>query len=63
MIRRGWKIWCKAIGDKAFGDDDRKSDMVTLIRTFWIILHILTCLAIITNAIANHGLAGLAGLS
>jgi hypothetical protein len=57
-----WKIWCRAIGDKAFEEDNRKSDVVAVIRTFWIILHILTCLAIITNAIANHGILGLLGL-
>ena len=62
-MRRAWKIWCKTIGDKAFEDDDRKSDMAAIIRTFWIILHVLTCLAIITNALANHGLLGLMGLT
>ena len=55
-----WKYWCKAIGTKEF-DDDRKSDIVAIIRTVWVILHIATCLAIITNAVANHGW-GLIGL-
>jgi len=55
-----WKYWCKAIGTKEF-DDDRKSDVVAIIRTVWVILHIATCLAIITNAVANHGW-GLIGL-
>ena len=49
-----WEIWCKAIGEKAY-DDDQKADRVALLRTLWVLLHITTCLAIITNAIANHG--------
>jgi hypothetical protein len=49
-----WDTWCKAIGSKAY-DDDKKADRVAIIRTGWVLLHILTCLAIILNAIANHG--------
>jgi len=60
-LRKAWEIWAKAIGTKAYSDS-RKADVVALIRTAWVILHILTCLAIITNAIANHGLKGLLGL-
>jgi len=60
-MRKAWEYWCKAIGRKEYSDS-RKADVVALMRTFWIILHFLTCLAIIANAIANHGLAGLMGL-
>jgi len=60
-MRAAWEYWCKAIGSKEYSDR-RKADVVALIRTAWIILHFLTCLAIITNAIANHGLRGLMGL-
>ena len=49
-----WELWCKAIGEKAY-DDKKKADKVAIIRSGWVVLHILTCLAIITNAIANHG--------
>jgi len=55
-MRKAWHYWCKSIGTKAF-NDDRKADVVAIIRTVWILLHIVTCLAIITNAIANHGWA------
>jgi len=55
-----WEYWCKAIGSKAY-EDDNKADRVAIIRTGWVVLHILTCLAIILNAIANHGW-GLIGL-
>jgi len=49
-----WEYWCKSIGAKAY-EDDRRADRVAIIRTIWILLHISTCLAIILNAIANHG--------
>jgi len=49
-----WELWCKAIGEKAY-EDNRRADSVAIIRTIWILLHIATCLAIILNAIANHG--------
>ena len=55
-----WEYWCKAIGEKAYNEND-KADKVAIVRTGWVLLHIATCLAIITNAIANHGW-GLIGL-
>ena len=55
-----WELWCKAIGYKAY-DDNKKADKVALLRTGWVGLHIVTCFAIITNALANHGW-GLIGL-
>ena len=55
-----WELWCKAIGEKAY-TDDKKADKVAIIRSVWVILHIVTCFAIILNAIANHGW-GLFGL-
>jgi|TARA_R110000851_G_scaffold243435_5_gene396055 hypothetical protein len=50
-----WKYWCKAIGQKAY-DEDRKADRVAIIRSVWIILHIVTCLFII---IGNGRLLGI----
>lgn len=43
-----WELWCKAIGQKAY-DDDRKADRVAIIRSFWIILHVVTCSFIIAG--------------
>lgn len=60
MKTKFWEYWCKAIGSKAYEDNNR-SDRVAIIRSVWVVLHILTCLAIILNAIANHGW-GLIGL-
>tara|TARA_Y100000114_G_scaffold144672_1_gene153483 strand:+ start:891 stop:1040 length:150 start_codon:yes stop_codon:yes gene_type:complete len=45
-----WKYWCKALGYKAF-DKDKKADKVALLRTAWVVLHIVTCLFIIANTI------------
>ena len=41
-----WTYWCKALGAKAY-DEDRKADRVAIIRTVWVILHVVTCLFII----------------
>ncbi len=50
-----WKYWCKAIGAKEF-DDSKKADRVAIIRTFWVLLHIITCLFIIIGNGRNIGL-------
>ena len=43
------------MGSHAY-DNSKKDDHVHLIiRSLWVWLHIITCLAIILNAIANHG--------
>ena len=52
-----WKYWCKAIGTKAF-DNKQKADKVAIIRTIWVILHIITCFFII---IGNGKVIGLWG--
>ena len=44
-----WELWCKAIGTKAYEEDNIRSDRVAIIRTIWVVLHILTCLAIIAG--------------
>jgi hypothetical protein len=44
-----WELWCKAIGTKAYEEDNNRSDRVAIIRTIWVVLHILTCLAIIAG--------------
>ena len=50
-----WDIWCKSLGTKAYNDNN-KADRVAIIRTGWVLLHIITCFAIVLNAIQNHGL-------
>ena len=41
-----WEYWCKALGTKAYEDKNR-ADRVAIIRTVWVLLHIVTCLFII----------------
>jgi hypothetical protein len=50
-----WNYWFKAIGAKAYSDD-RKADRVALIRTVWVLLHIVTCLFIIVGNGRSLGL-------
>ena len=45
-----WKIWCKALGNKAFSDN-KDADKVAYIRTSWALLNIITCICIIVNCI------------
>jgi len=44
-----WRVWAKTIGNK-ISDDDKESDTGAIIRTAWIFLHAVTCIAIIANA-------------
>ena len=56
MLKNAWRIWAKSLGEKV-GETDKQADAIAGVRTFWWLLHVLTCLAIILNAIANHGWA------
>jgi len=51
-MQKIWEYWCKAIGSKAYEEDD-KADRVAIIRSIWVVLHILTCFAIIANALRH----------
>lgn len=48
-----WKIWAKALGDKA-SNDSKTADKVALIRTAFILLTIITEIHIIINVWLNH---------
>ena len=49
IANKVWRLWCKSIGSHAY-DDNLKNDWMHLtIRTVWFALHIVTCVAIITN--------------
>ena len=43
-----WDIWCKTIGTKAY-DSKRKSDIVAILRTGWVVIHIVACMFIIVH--------------
>lgn len=49
-----WKIWAKALGDKA-SNDSKTADKVALVRTVFILLAIITELHIIANFWMTHG--------
>lgn len=51
-MQKLWGYWCKAIGQKAY-EDNKQADRVAIIRTIWILLHIVTCFAIIANAVRH----------
>jgi hypothetical protein len=55
-----WSIWAKALGSKAYDDDDR-ADKVAITRSLILLFEFIVGTVIILNAIANHGL-GLIGL-
>jgi hypothetical protein len=44
-----WRIWAKALGEKA-GKDDREADTVAIVRTFIFASYLITNIAIIANA-------------
>lgn len=47
-----WRIWAKAIGQKD-GKSDREADIIALIRTFFVLLAIITNIAIIAGIIRH----------
>tara|TARA_Y100000593_G_C4268002_1_gene315826 strand:- start:38 stop:205 length:168 start_codon:yes stop_codon:yes gene_type:complete len=47
-MKKVWEYWCKAIGKKEY-TKDKDADKVAVIRTIWILLHIVTCLFIIVG--------------
>ena len=47
-----WRLWCKALGEKASGCD-RESDKVAVIRTLIFLSYMITNIAIVPNA-ARH---------
>jgi hypothetical protein len=47
-----WRLWCKAIGEKA-GIDDAESDKIAIIRTAIISCYVITNLFIIAGIIRH----------
>jgi hypothetical protein len=52
IMKKVWPIWAKTLGYK-ISADDREADIGALIRTAWVFLHVVTCIAIIANAIRH----------
>ena len=57
MIAQGGKLpGARKVGVvRKVGETDAQADTIALIRTTWWFTHMATCIAIILNAIANHG--------
>ena len=47
-----WRLWCKALGEKASGCD-KESDRVALIRTLIFCSYLITNIAIVANAVRH----------
>ena len=53
-LKTAWRIWAKSLGEKV-GETDKQADIVAIIRTFWWVIHILTCFAIIIHNTVKLG--------
>lgn len=42
-----WRVWAKTIGSRI--GDDRESDIAAILRTVWVITHLLACGFIIAH--------------
>ena len=51
-LRNFWRLWAKALGEKATGND-READRVALIRTTIVAVYIVTNLFIIAGIIRH----------
>jgi hypothetical protein len=51
-MKKLWRIWCKTMGNK-ISDDSNESDIAAIIRTFWWLMHIITCFFIIAGVIRH----------
>ena len=49
-----WRLWAKALGEKA-GRDDKEADTVAIIRTVILITYFVTNVAIVANAVRHWG--------
>lgn len=52
LLRKAWPLWAKTLGCK-ISKDDREADVGALIRTSWVLLHVVTCIAIVCNTIRH----------
>jgi hypothetical protein len=47
-----WRIWAKALGDKA-GKHNREADVIALVRTLIVLIYIVTNLFIVAGVIRH----------
>ena len=48
MFKKIWSIWAKTMGGK-ISESDHEADIAAIIRTFFFILNVVTCVFIILN--------------
>jgi len=48
VLCKVWRIWARTIGSK-ISDDDREADIAAIIRTIWVITHMVACFFIIAH--------------
>ena len=46
-LHKMWRIWAKTIGSKI--GDDRESDIAAILRTAWVLTHMVACFFIIAH--------------
>jgi hypothetical protein len=51
-MRKLWRIWAKALGEKA-GSTDQESDRIALVRTLIVLSYITTNLFIVAGVIRH----------
>ncbi len=52
MIKRWWRLWCKAVGEKAT-PCDKESDIVATIRTFILLVYLVTNIVIVAGVLRH----------
>ena len=52
-MQKWWRIWAKSLGEKVGSKEE--ADLVAVVRTFWWILHVVTCFFIIVHNGKNLG--------
>jgi hypothetical protein len=50
IIKSSWRLWAKALGEKA-SNDDKEADRIALIRTLIVIFYLITNCFIIAGVI------------
>jgi len=51
-MKKLWRIWAKALGEKAV-EDDNEADMVAIVRTLIVGVNFITCFFIMANTIRH----------
>jgi hypothetical protein len=52
MVSKMWRIWAKALGEKA-GKSDAEADKIACIRTMIVLVYVLTNLCIVAGIIRH----------